>query len=171
LPIYAQHKATYVELLSSLRLKGGGLSVTSIKQTVRENIRRLRIKAGLSQQKLAERTGKSLRYINYLENRNTNVTIEVLEAIANGIGVSVASLVNDPTAPNDLAIPKGTEPGLRYLMGFIAERLGMPIPDRFTAQLTLDEPNDQSPQISPNRKTIVKKNSGGRKSSQKKKPK
>lgn len=124
--MYAQYKATYADLLSSVGLFGEGFSVKSIKQTVRDNIRRLRTAAGLSQQKLAERTGKSLRYINYLENTDSNVTIEVLEAVAKGIGVSVATLVSDPSASVDPDLPKDAEPGLRYLMSIIAGKLGVP---------------------------------------------
>mgnify|MGYP001609479723 CR=1 FL=1 len=94
----------------------------SIKETVRSNIRRLRQGAGLSQQKLADRTGKSLRYINYLENNDSNVTIEVLQQLAKGIGVSVSALVSDGSE-GQLAVPREAVIGLQYIQGLINEKL------------------------------------------------
>ena len=94
----------------------------SIKATVRSNISRLRQGAGLSQQKLADRTGKSLRYINYLENNDSNVTIEVLQQLAKGIGVSVSALVSDGSE-GQLAVPSEAVIGLQYIQGLINEKL------------------------------------------------
>jgi transcriptional regulator with XRE-family HTH domain len=100
----------------------GGHGVKSIKETVRHNIRRLRQGAGLSQQKLADRPGQSLRSISYLENNDSNVTIEVLQQLAKGIGVSVSALVSDGSE-GELAVPRNAVVGLRYIQGLINEKL------------------------------------------------
>lgn len=63
-----------------------------------KNVRRLRQRAGLSQQKLAERSGLSVRYLSRLENTSPNVTIDVLERIAKGLECPIGTLVTDEGA-------------------------------------------------------------------------
>lgn len=66
-----------------------------LRQLVSTNLKSARLRAGLSQSQLAERVGKSVRYISALENQAQNVALETLEALASGLGVSVSELVSD----------------------------------------------------------------------------
>ncbi len=70
---------------------------TSIRDMVARNIRAARMQAGLSQEKLSEASGLSIRFISRAENQPQNLTIESLETIAEALGVTVADLTMDPS--------------------------------------------------------------------------
>lgn len=56
-------------------------------------LRRRRHAAGLSQEKLAQLSGKSMRYISLLESRRHQPTLETLHSIANSLNVSLSQLM------------------------------------------------------------------------------
>lgn len=66
----------------------------SLSKTVSSNIKELRQRAGLSQQKLAERSKLSVRYISRLETTSQNITLEALEKVALGLGCPISMLVD-----------------------------------------------------------------------------
>ena len=96
----------------------------TLKKTVSRNIRALRLERGLSQQKLADRAKMTLRYISYLENTEANVTLDVLERVAKGLGVPVSQIVSDgqegTTCP-----PKKAASGLEYAIKLLKSSLSM----------------------------------------------
>ena len=60
------------------------------------NVRRLRKRAGLSQERLALEAGVSNSYLRLIEHGNANPTIHELEKVASALGVPLASLVMLP---------------------------------------------------------------------------
>lgn len=62
-------------------------------QTVRENVRRLRHRRGMTQENLADVAGVSRTYIGYLESQGKNVSVEVLEKIAQALDVDPRELL------------------------------------------------------------------------------
>ncbi len=62
----------------------------SLAESVSRNLRTLRESAGISQNQLAQRTGVSLRYISNLENDAPNVTVDVIERLAQGLDCAPA---------------------------------------------------------------------------------
>lgn len=73
----------------------------SLAQNISRTLRALREQAGLSQQQLAKRAGVSLRYISNVENDSPNVTVDVIEKLAKGLGTPPGELLGD-------AAPKGS---------------------------------------------------------------
>lgn len=65
---------------------------------VGENLRRLRLRAGLSQAALAEASGISRRMIVALEGGDTNISLSSLDRLAAALGASFVALVSDPAA-------------------------------------------------------------------------
>lgn len=61
-----------------------------------DNVRRLRLELGLSQEELAERAGVHRTYVGMLERREKNVTIYNIERIALALDVEPASLLSSP---------------------------------------------------------------------------
>ncbi len=60
---------------------------------VGENIRRVRLAAGMTQEELAERSGFSQQYISSLERGRRNPTIVSIYELAQALGVSHEALV------------------------------------------------------------------------------
>jgi transcriptional regulator with XRE-family HTH domain len=55
-------------------------------------VRQLRVEAGLSQVELGERCGFYQTYLSRLESRQANPTLNAMEVIANGLGLTVYEL-------------------------------------------------------------------------------
>ena len=66
-----------------------------VRQMVGRNTRRLRIAAGLSQAKLAERMGVDRAYVSGVEMGQRNPTVITLWHIARALGVKVRSFFDD----------------------------------------------------------------------------
>jgi transcriptional regulator with XRE-family HTH domain len=66
-----------------------------VRRLVGENVRRLRIAAGLSQAELAERMGVDRAYISGLELGRRNPTVVTLWHITKALGVSLRSLFRE----------------------------------------------------------------------------
>ncbi len=66
-----------------------------LKKIVSRNVKSIRNRQGLSQAKLAEKSGLSVRYLSKVENDPMEITLHNLEKIADGLGVGVVELVVD----------------------------------------------------------------------------
>lgn len=56
-------------------------------------LRRRRTDAGLSQEELAHRAGKSIRYISLLESRKHHPSLATIQKICVGLGVSMTDFI------------------------------------------------------------------------------
>ena len=65
----------------------------SVSKILGETIRAERIKAGLSQEQLAEKADLARNYIGNIERAEYKVTVEVLARIAKALGMKVRDLV------------------------------------------------------------------------------
>lgn len=63
-----------------------------------QNLRRLRLKAGLSQEELARRAGLSRRMVNGLEAGTANISLSNLDNLATALGVTFVELVRPALA-------------------------------------------------------------------------
>ncbi|MDB5438455.1 MAG: putative HTH-type transcriptional regulator y4dJ [Caulobacteraceae bacterium] len=64
-----------------------------IRQRVAANIKRLRTERELSQEELAHRAGMDRTYISQIERGVKSPTVETLEKVANGLGVTISDLI------------------------------------------------------------------------------
>lgn len=60
-----------------------------------QNIKRLRLRKGLTQKQLAKRAGVSISYLGRIERGRVNVSIWVVWKIAGGLGVSVGEVLHE----------------------------------------------------------------------------
>lgn len=60
-----------------------------------EKVRAERVKAGLTQEQLAERANLARNYIGNIERAEYKVTVETLAQIAKALGVHIRDLVNE----------------------------------------------------------------------------
>lgn len=74
---------------------------------VAKNVKAIRLRLGISQQQLANKTGLAVRYISRLENTAPNVTLDVLERLSHGLECSAAELLGDGDL--DIGSKKSTE--------------------------------------------------------------
>lgn len=76
------------------------------------NLRRIRVKRGLSQERLAYDAEVDRAYVGGLERQEGNPTIDVMERLAKTLGVGIAELFKEPrkgsAAPKPL--PRGRKP-------------------------------------------------------------
>lgn len=63
-----------------------------IQENLGVRVRSLRMAAGITQEQLAEKAGLSMKHLGELERGRSNPTLSSLQALANGLGVSVATL-------------------------------------------------------------------------------
>ncbi len=66
---------------------------SNAKQILAENVRRLRLSAGLSQEELAARADLHRTYISSIERAKRNVTLKNIFLLAQALGVTPATLV------------------------------------------------------------------------------
>ena len=64
-----------------------------MRKTVGENVRRIRLKKGLTQEQFAEISGFSQQYISGLEHGRRNPTVVTLYELATALGVSHLDLL------------------------------------------------------------------------------
>lgn len=81
--------------------------MTSIVDTLAENVRRLREHSGLSLAAMAERSGVAKATLYKVERGRTNATIETIEAIAESFRVSVSSLIEANENRRVVVVRKG----------------------------------------------------------------
>lgn len=60
---------------------------------VAENIKKYRLEKGFSQEELADRAGLHRTYISLLERKKKNVSVRILEKIANALEIDIKTLV------------------------------------------------------------------------------
>jgi transcriptional regulator with XRE-family HTH domain len=63
------------------------------------NVRRLRLKSGLTQEQLAETTGLELRSLQRVESGRTKIGIDTLVLLADTLGVKPGALLRETTVP------------------------------------------------------------------------
>lgn len=56
-------------------------------------LKRERQKAGLSQEELAHRAGKSMRYVSLLESRHHQPSLATLKGLCDGMGIKMSDVV------------------------------------------------------------------------------
>lgn len=64
-----------------------------MRRLVGRNVRRLRVKKGLTQEQFAERSGFSQQYISSLENGRRNPTVVTLYELAEALGATPVELL------------------------------------------------------------------------------
>lgn len=67
-----------------------------MRKLVGRNVRRIRLRTGLTQEKLAEISGFSQQYISGLEQGNRNPTVVTVYEIASALGVNYLDLLRPP---------------------------------------------------------------------------
>lgn len=75
------------------------------------NLRRLRAERGMSQERLAADTGIDRAYVSEIEREQGNATIDLLDRLAELLGVGIAEFFVEP--PEDEARPKSLPSGRR----------------------------------------------------------
>jgi transcriptional regulator with XRE-family HTH domain len=60
------------------------------------NLRRIRVKRGLSQERLAYDAGVDRSYVGCLERREENPTVDVLERLAKTLGIRLSEFFKEP---------------------------------------------------------------------------
>jgi transcriptional regulator with XRE-family HTH domain len=77
-----------------------------VRRLVGENVRQIRLSAGLSQEELAERMGVDRAYVSGLELGQRNPTIVTLWHTAEALKVPIARLLETTDHPSEIAPPK-----------------------------------------------------------------
>ena len=67
----------------------------NIKNILAENIRYFRKKSNLTQEKLADESGLHRTYIDSIENKHRNVSIENIDAIAKALSIKTFELLKE----------------------------------------------------------------------------
>jgi len=69
--------------------------VTSIKNRFGQRLRQLRLERGWSQEEYGEKCNLDRTYISGIERGVRNPSLEVLENLANGLGLSLSALMDE----------------------------------------------------------------------------
>jgi transcriptional regulator with XRE-family HTH domain len=75
------------------------------------NLRRIRVKRGLSQERLAFDAGIDRSYVGGLERQEENPTVDLLDRLAKTLSIHVSELLIEP--PRGAATPKPLRSGRR----------------------------------------------------------
>lgn len=82
----------------SIIMDGSAAVASDLNQRIAERVRELRARQGLSLEALASKSGVSRSMISVIERGESSPTAVVLEKLAAGLGVMLASLFDAPTA-------------------------------------------------------------------------
>ena len=74
----------------------------SLQEIFINNLKFYRKKSGLSQEMLSEKLKKGVSYINKIESHASFPTIQVIEQIANLLGIKAAQLFEEDTTPQNI---------------------------------------------------------------------
>ncbi|RXG84040.1 helix-turn-helix domain-containing protein [Bradyrhizobium vignae] len=76
------------------------------------NVRRIRVERGIPQEQLAYDAGVDRSYMSGLERQQANPTVDLLDRLAETLGVAVSELFVRPSkgAPQPATLPKGRKP-------------------------------------------------------------
>jgi transcriptional regulator with XRE-family HTH domain len=66
-----------------------------IKEKFGQRVKSLRKEKGMSQEELAEKSGLNRPYISAIEQGKRNVSLEVMEKLAEAMGVEIVILISD----------------------------------------------------------------------------
>jgi len=96
----------------SSEFHGFVVHMKTTRQTIGTNIRRLRVAKGISQEKLALEANIDRSYVGRIERGTENVTVSVLEALAEILGVKVGRLFDEIDNSNQslLSLKAGRKP-------------------------------------------------------------
>ena len=78
--------------------------MNSIRETFVNNLKFYRKQKGISQVKLSYAVGKSIAYINQIENKDTWSQPEMVDKIAVALGISSSALFEENSSPENLKI-------------------------------------------------------------------
>ena len=78
--------------------------MNSIRETFVNNLKFYRKQKGISQEKLSYAVGKSIAYINQIENKDTWLQPEMVDKIAVALGISSSALFEENSSPENLKI-------------------------------------------------------------------
>lgn len=78
--------------------------MNSIRETFVNNLKFYRKQKGISQEKLSYAVGKSIAYINQIENKDTWPQPEMVDKIAEALGISSSALFEENSSPENLKI-------------------------------------------------------------------
>lgn len=78
--------------------------MNSIRETFVNNLKFYRKQKGISQEKLSYAVGKSIAYINQIENKDTWPQPEMVDKIAVALGISSSALFEENSSPDNLKI-------------------------------------------------------------------
>ena len=78
--------------------------MNSIRETFVNNLKFYRKQKGFSQEKLSYAVGKSIAYINQIENKDTWPQPEMVDKIAVALGISSSALFEENSSPENLKI-------------------------------------------------------------------
>lgn len=78
--------------------------MNSIRETFVNNLKFYRKQKGISQEKLSYAVGKSIAYINQIENKDTWPQPEMVDKIAVVLGISSSALFEENSSPENLKI-------------------------------------------------------------------
>ena len=73
--------------------KGNSPVPDDLRSIFGQNVRAARIKAGLTQDQLAERTGLTQQYVSLVEAGHQNITLDTMAALARAVGRDVIALL------------------------------------------------------------------------------
>jgi len=77
----------------------------NVRQTIGWNLRHLRVKQGLSQERLALAAGIDRAYVGRVERGSENVTVSILEAVSTVLEVHVSELFKEVAKGTPLPEP------------------------------------------------------------------
>ena len=78
--------------------------MNSIRETFVNNLKFYRKQKGISQEKLSYAVGKSIAYINQIENKDTWPQPEMVDKIAVALGIPSSALFEENSSPENLKI-------------------------------------------------------------------
>jgi transcriptional regulator with XRE-family HTH domain len=76
-------------------LQGGVLGSMSTRDTLALNLRRFRNLKGFTQEELSDHANVDRSYISELENSKSSASIDMINRLANGLGIDVSQLIGD----------------------------------------------------------------------------
>lgn len=69
------------------------------------NLRRIRSQKGVSQERLADEAGVDRTYVGTLEREEASASVDILDRLADALGVELSALFVTPTANEERPLP------------------------------------------------------------------
>ena len=93
----------------------------SLKERVAKNLRECRLKVGLTQKGLAEKSKFTTNHLSQMENQGLNLTLDTIERLARGLGLPASELLEEESKVRPTASKKdlpGIDTALRLLRAY-----------------------------------------------------